>query len=55
MSFQEFKDLSERMFLEKQLERYDWNISKTAEMIDLQRSHLYTKLKKFGLTREEGQ
>jgi DNA-binding NtrC family response regulator len=51
--FQEFKDVSERMFLKKQLERYDWNISKTAEMIDVQRSHLYTKLKKYGLTRED--
>ena len=41
------------MYLQKQLERYDWNVSKTAEKIEVQRSHLYTKLKKYGLNRDD--
>jgi len=52
-TFQEFKDRSEKLFIQKQLERYNWNITKTAEVLDIQRSHLYTKMKKYGLMREE--
>lgn len=51
-SFQEFKDQTEKLFIQKQLERYNWNISRTAEELDIQRSHLYTKMKKYGLMRE---
>ncbi len=52
-TFQEFKDHAEKLFIQKQLERYNWNITKTAEVLDIQRSHLYTKMKKYGLMREE--
>jgi two-component system, NtrC family, nitrogen regulation response regulator NtrX len=55
LSFQEFKDKSESMFLERQLEKYQWNISKTADMLDIQRSHLYTKMSKYHLNREQSQ
>jgi DNA-binding NtrC family response regulator len=54
-TFQEFKDRSEAAFIRKQLEDNNWNISRTAEVLDIQRSHLYNKMKKYGLTRgEEG-
>ena len=49
--FQEFKETAERLFLVKQLERNDWNISQTAESIGIQRSHMYTKLKKYNIER----
>ncbi|HZW37889.1 MAG TPA: sigma-54 dependent transcriptional regulator [Ignavibacteriaceae bacterium] len=52
-SFQEFKEKAERAFILKQLESNDWNISKTAELLDIQRSHLYNKIKKYGLEKEE--
>ena len=52
MKFQDFKDQAESIFIQKQLERYGWNVSKTAEMLDVQRSHLYTKMKKYGLERD---
>lgn len=52
-SFQDFKEKAERAFIEKQLEINNWNISKTAEILDIQRSHLYSKIKKYGL--EKGQ
>jgi DNA-binding NtrC family response regulator len=52
-TFQEFKDKAEKAFILKQLESNDWNISKTSEILDIQRSHLYTKMKKFGIDKGE--
>lgn len=52
-SFQEFKDKAEKAFILKQLKSNDWNISKTAEVLDIQRSHLYNKMKKFGIEKED--
>lgn len=52
-SFQEFKEKAERIFILKQLRANDWNISKTAEILDIQRSHLYNKMKKYGIEKEE--
>lgn len=49
--FQLFKETAERVFLERQLEKHDWNISKTAEAIGLQRSHVYNKMKKYNIER----
>jgi len=46
-SFQEFKEKAERTFIIKQLESNSWNISKTAEILGIQRSHLYSKIKKY--------
>ena len=50
-TFQDFKDRAEAAYIKKQLEEHGWNISRTAEALDIQRSHLYNKMKKFGLTR----
>ncbi|HEY6952339.1 MAG TPA: sigma-54 dependent transcriptional regulator [Bacteroidota bacterium] len=52
-TFQDFKDRAEAAFIKRQLEIHKWNISKTAEALDIQRSHLYTKMKKYGLGRED--
>ncbi|MDL1894504.1 hypothetical protein FBQ87_16695, partial [Sphingobacteriales bacterium CHB3] len=38
-------------YIKKMLDENKWNISKTAEALDIQRSHLYNKMKKFGLMR----
>ena len=51
-TFQEFKERAEAAFVRKQLELHKWNISKTAEALDIQRSHLYTKMKRYGLMKE---
>jgi DNA-binding NtrC family response regulator len=51
-SFQEYKDHTERDFIKYKLEKNAWNVSKTAEEIEIQRSHLYSKIEKFGLKRE---
>jgi DNA-binding NtrC family response regulator len=50
-TFQDFKDRSEAAYIRRQLELHGWNISRTADVIGIQRSHLYTKMKKYGLTR----
>lgn len=52
-SFQDFKDQMEKIFILKKLKQYNWNISKTAEAIGIQRSHLYNKLKKYGIEKED--
>jgi len=46
-TFQEFKEKAEKAFLLKQLHANNWNVSKTAEILGIQRSHLYNKLKKY--------
>lgn len=50
-SFQHFKESAERLFLLRKLEEHDWNISQTAEAIDIQRSHMYNKMKKYDIER----
>jgi DNA-binding NtrC family response regulator len=52
-SFQEFKEKAERAFILKQLNENNWNISKTAEIMDIQRSHLYNKMKKYEIEKGE--
>jgi two-component system nitrogen regulation response regulator NtrX len=53
--FIDFRDYMEKQYIESKLRMNNWNVSKTADDIDLQRSHLYSKMEKFGLKREEQQ
>jgi len=48
-SFEEFKDLSEKLFIELKLAENEGNVKRTAEQLGMQRSHLYKKLDRFGL------
>lgn len=50
-TFQKFKESAERLFLIRKLEENNWNISRTAEAIDIQRSHMYNKMKKYDIER----
>ena len=49
--FQDFKEHIEKLFIEHKLRKFNWNVSKTAELLDIQRSHLYNKIEKFDLRR----
>jgi DNA-binding NtrC family response regulator len=49
--FAEFRDEAEKLFLQQKLEQFDWNVSRTAEAIGIQRSHLYNKMNKYGIER----
>lgn len=51
--FQDFKDYMEKVFIEEKLKKYNWNVAKTAAEIDIQRSHLYNKLERYGLKRND--
>ena len=51
-TFQDFKDKAERAYIEEKLREHNWNISRTAEALDIQRSHLYTKMRKYGLMKD---
>src|SRR5690606_8910909 len=51
--FSDFRDQAEKLFIEYKLEANDWNVSRTAEAIGIQRSHLYNKMNKYGIEREE--
>lgn len=52
-TLRDFQDISEKIFIEKKLAENNWNISRTAEALDIQRSHLYTKIKQFNIENPE--
>jgi len=51
-TFQDFKERAEAAYIKKQLEIHKWNITKAADAMEMQRSHLYTKMKRYGLMKE---
>jgi two-component system nitrogen regulation response regulator NtrX len=51
LSFSDYQEAAEKTFLAKKLEENEWNVSETARQLDMQRSHLYKKIEKYGLTR----
>jgi two-component system nitrogen regulation response regulator NtrX len=48
-TFQAFKEDAERRFLLRKLAENDGNVSKTARVLEMQRSNLYKKIEKYGL------
>jgi two-component system nitrogen regulation response regulator NtrX len=48
-TFQDFKERAERLFLEQRLKANNWNITQTAQDLEMQRSNLYRKIEKYGL------
>ncbi|MFH1219095.1 MAG: sigma-54 dependent transcriptional regulator [Candidatus Eisenbacteria bacterium] len=52
-TYEEFKNLSEKKFLEERLEASNWNISKTAQELQMQRSNLYKKMQKLGIAQRD--
>jgi two-component system, NtrC family, nitrogen regulation response regulator NtrX len=51
--FSDFRDMAEKLFIERKLNEFDWNVSRTSEAIGIQRSHLYNKMNKYGIERDE--
>jgi len=47
--FQEFKAQAEAVFLQQKLREQRYNVSRTAEILGMQRSNLYKKISKYGL------
>lgn len=50
-TLQDFRDWAEKIFIERKLMQNGWNVAKTAQEIDIQRSHLYNKIEKYTLKR----
>jgi two-component system nitrogen regulation response regulator NtrX len=48
-TFREAREEFERDFLIQKLEENDWNVSRTAEAIEIERSNLHRKIKSFGI------
>jgi two-component system nitrogen regulation response regulator NtrX len=48
-SLREAREEFEREFILQKLEEHEWNISKTAEAIELERSNLHRKIKSYGI------
>ncbi len=53
ISLHDFQDESEKIFIIRKLDENNWNISKTAEALNIQRSHLYTKIKQYNIENPE--
>ena len=53
-SFTDYRDAAEKAFLTRKLDENDWNVSETARKLGMQRSHLYKKIEKHGLSRDGG-
>jgi two-component system nitrogen regulation response regulator NtrX len=51
-TYADFKESTERAFLEEKLQENDWNVSETARKLGMQRSNLYKKIEKYGLSKE---
>jgi len=48
-TLREAREGFERDFIIQKLEENDWNISRTAELIELERSNLHRKIKSYGI------
>ena len=48
-TFREAREEFEKEFLLRKLEEHDWNVSRTAEAIDMERSNLHRKIKGYGI------
>jgi len=48
-TLREAREGFERDFITQKLEENDWNISRTAEIIELERSNLHRKIKSYGI------
>lgn len=52
-NYKDAKECFEREFIRSKLAEHDWNISKTAEAIAIERSNLHRKIKSYGIELEK--
>ena len=51
LSLRDFREAVERAFIVKRLRDLSWNVSKTAESLGIERTHLHKKMKLLGIQR----
>ena len=49
LSLKQFKEHSERQYIKETLEQQNWNISKAARLLSIERTNLHKKIKSLGL------
>ena len=49
-TLKEARDTFERAFILGELRANEWNMTRTAERLGIERSHLYRKLKAYGIS-----
>jgi two-component system nitrogen regulation response regulator NtrX len=54
-TLKEFREAAERLFLVEQLERHQWNVTRTAKSIGTPRSNLYKKMEQYDIQRQGAQ
>lgn len=54
LSLREFREAVERAFIAKRLRQLGWNVSRTAESLGVERTHLHKKMKLLGIQRGSG-
>ena len=52
LKLKEFRDWSERTYIERTLRAYGWNVSRTAQILGIERTNLHKKIKAYGIVRE---
>ena len=52
LTLREFRDRAEAEYLRATLRQYDWNISRTAGQLGIERTNLHKKMRAFGIRRE---
>lgn len=53
-TLKQFRETAERLFLVEQLEKNDWNVTRTAKAIETPRSNLYKKMEHYAIQRAGG-
>ncbi|MCA9650167.1 MAG: sigma-54-dependent Fis family transcriptional regulator [Myxococcales bacterium] len=51
LSLREFREAVERAFIQRRLQDLGWNVSRTAESLGVERTHLHKKMKVLGIQR----
>jgi DNA-binding NtrC family response regulator len=52
LTLREYRDRAERRYIEATLDACDWNISKAAGLLGVERTNLHKKMRALGLRRE---
>ncbi len=53
MTLREFKNVTEKAFIEMKLQETNWNISRAAEVLGIERTNLHKKIKQYDLSKKE--
>jgi DNA-binding NtrC family response regulator len=53
LPLRELRDLVERQYVRAKLDENDWNISRTAQVLGLERTNLHKKMRALGIARDD--